>query len=415
MNALGQNSPDHNERKSRYKIWQNRDFALLWSGQAMSNAGSAISGVAFPLLVLSLTNSPAQAGFVGALGAIPYLVTSLPAGVLIDRWNRKRLMALCDLIRCLNLAAIALALSLSKLVVAQLYAASLIEGTLYTLFNISQVASLSRVVDRDQVAEAYALNQLAGRTSTLLGPSIGGFLYGVQRFLPFIVDSLSYLISSISILYVRSDLQSERTLPSKPFIREIGDGFFWLWHNPLLRFQAILGGGLNFVLSANPLLVVLLAKQQHASPAQIGLIFSLGGLGGICGSMVSRRIQRSLTFTQAMLGLLWLLPGVWALYMVSSSYLFLGIVSAGLSFVDPILSVVNVGYRLALTPDELQGRVNSVHRFFSFGLRPLGSGLLGIMWQFYGPKPTIVFFNIVLILLASSASLNRHVRNAPQL
>src|SRR5262252_8078438 len=112
-------------------LWRNRAYLLLWSGQAVSSVGSSASQLAFPLLILALTQSPAQAGFAGALRALAYLLLGLPAGALIDRWDRKRTMILCDIGRALALGSIPLALALHHLTMAQLYLVSLIEGTLF--------------------------------------------------------------------------------------------------------------------------------------------------------------------------------------------------------------------------------------------------------------------------------------------
>src|SRR5260370_38882161 len=86
-------------------LWLNRDYMLLWSGQVVSNVGTEVSTVAFPLLILAVTGSPAQAGFVGALRALPYVIFTLPAGALLDRWDRKPTMILCDTARALSLAS----------------------------------------------------------------------------------------------------------------------------------------------------------------------------------------------------------------------------------------------------------------------------------------------------------------------
>src|SRR5262249_33726730 len=108
-------------------LWRNRDYLLLWSGQLVSSIGTQASTLAFPLLLLAVTRSPAQAGFASALRAVPYLLLSLPAGALVDRWDRKRLMLLCDAGRALALGSIPLALALGRLTVAQLYLVSLVE------------------------------------------------------------------------------------------------------------------------------------------------------------------------------------------------------------------------------------------------------------------------------------------------
>src|SRR5579885_3013144 len=129
-------------------LWRNRDYLLLWSGQAISSVGSSASELALPLLILSITHSPAQAGFAGALRSLAYLLLGLPAGALIDRWDRKRLMIFCDAGRALALGSIPLALALNHLAMAQLYLVSLIEGTLYVFFSLAESAALPRVVAR---------------------------------------------------------------------------------------------------------------------------------------------------------------------------------------------------------------------------------------------------------------------------
>src|SRR2546421_12421381 len=130
------------------RLWRNRDYMLLWGGQVVSTAGSAASSIVYPLLILALTDSPAAAGLAGALRALPYLVFSLPVGALIDRWDRKRVMILCDAGRALNLASVLIALVLGHLTVIQLAINALVEGTLFVFFNLSEVACLPRVVTR---------------------------------------------------------------------------------------------------------------------------------------------------------------------------------------------------------------------------------------------------------------------------
>src|SRR5215470_6735296 len=114
-----------------HALWRNRDYMLLLSGQIVSSIGTQASTLAFPLLMLAVTHAPAQAGFVSALRAVPYLLLSLPAGVLVDRWDRKRLMLLCDTGRAIALASIPIAMALGRLTVAQVYAVSLVEGSLF--------------------------------------------------------------------------------------------------------------------------------------------------------------------------------------------------------------------------------------------------------------------------------------------
>src|ERR1700730_9905940 len=158
-------------------LWRNRDYMLLWSGQALSDIGGAVSELAFPLLVLAVTRSPAQAGFVAALRALPATLFSLFAGVLVDRWNRRWVMLVCDSGRALSLASIPVAFALGHLTVAQLYITAFLEGTLLILFDLAKTAAVSQVATRAQLSTAIAQDEFVEGTTELFGPILSGALY----------------------------------------------------------------------------------------------------------------------------------------------------------------------------------------------------------------------------------------------
>src|SRR5947208_2885522 len=154
-------------------LWRNRDFLLLISGQAVSSVGSQISLIAFPLLILALTHSPAQTGLMTALRGLPFALFSLPAGALIDRWDRKRVMILCDIGRAIALGSIPVALALHGLTYMQLYLVSILEGTLFVFFNLAESACLPHVVAKEQLPAAVAQNEVLFSASNVVGPALG--------------------------------------------------------------------------------------------------------------------------------------------------------------------------------------------------------------------------------------------------
>ena len=180
-------------------LWRNRDYVLLWSGQMISSVGTRVSMLAFPLLVLAITHSPAQAGLIGAMRALPYALLILPAGALVDRWNRKRVMILCDIGRAIALGSIPIALIIGHLTIAQLYIVSLVEGTLFTFFGLAETACLPQVVSKEQLPTAAAQGMVIDSVSELIGPSIGGVLYSIGRAVPFLTDAISYGASVVSL------------------------------------------------------------------------------------------------------------------------------------------------------------------------------------------------------------------------
>src|SRR5579885_1992667 len=163
-------SEETGEQGNVVPLWRNRDFLLITGGQAVSLMGSQVSQLAFPLLMLALTHSPAQAGFMAAVRGLPFALLCLPAGALVDRWNRKRVMILCDTGRALALGSIPLALLLGLLSLPQLYLVSLVEGTLFVFFQMAEYAALPHVVTKEQLPAATGQNEVLYSTALLLGP-----------------------------------------------------------------------------------------------------------------------------------------------------------------------------------------------------------------------------------------------------
>ncbi|MFL5625140.1 MAG: MFS transporter [Ktedonobacteraceae bacterium] len=399
-------------RQSHIPLWRNRDYMLLWSGQAISLVGTGITQTAFPLLVWDLTHSAALVGLIGGLGTLPYLFLSLPAGALIDRWDRKRVMILCDIGRALNLVSVIIALMLGHLVVGQLVINVMTEGTLFVFFNLAEIACLPRVVPEEQLPAATAQNEATQGTTLLLGPVLGGALYGFRQVLPFLADALSYVVSVISLMCIRVDFQQERILAHRKLLPEIKEGLTWLWRQPVIRFMAVLTGGLNFVSAGLIPLLVVLVKQQHGSSFLYGLILTIGGIGGILGSLLGTPLQKRFRFGQLVISAVWIEALLWPLYAIVPNLFLVGVILA-LSFITgPIYNVVSISYRLALIPDVLQGRVNSVFRLLAFGFQPLGWAVTGVSLQFIGVTPTILALFVVLFTLAVFTTLNPHIRHA---
>src|SRR5689334_24612946 len=116
-------------------VWRNRDFTLIWAGQTFSDLGTGVSQLAYPLVMLAVTHSPAQAGVLAAVRGLPYLLFGLLAGALADRWRRKRVMIVCELGNMVTVGSIPLALWLGHLTAAQLYVTGFLAGTFYVFFN----------------------------------------------------------------------------------------------------------------------------------------------------------------------------------------------------------------------------------------------------------------------------------------
>jgi MFS family permease len=399
----------------RPSLWRNRDYMLLWCGQLLSNVGSQVSQMAFPLLILAITGSPAQAGIVGALRGLPFVVLCLPAGALVDRWDRKKVMLFCDSGRAVALASIPVALWLGNLSFVQLCLVALVEGTLMTFFSIAEMACLPHVVSREQLPAATAQNQAIESTSWTLGPFLGGLLYGFGRLVPFLVDAISYLCSVLGLLFIRARFQEERTEEPRKIWHEIGEGILWLWRDSLLRFLAVLAFCLIMPSIGFSLILITLAQSQHASPLVIGILFGSGGAGSIIGALLTAPLQRRFTFGQLTIGAAWVWAVSWLALAIAPNILVLGIANAASFIIVPIYMSVQFSYRLIVIPDHLQGRVQSVYRLLSFGSQPVGLALSGFLIQWLGPTWTVVVLFVPQGLIALIATFYRPLRRAPSL
>ncbi|HXZ04318.1 MAG TPA: MFS transporter [Ktedonobacteraceae bacterium] len=393
-------------------LWRNRDYVLLWGGQMISALGSRVSLLAFPLFVLALTHSPAQAGLIGAMRGLPFALLILPAGALVDRWNRKRVMISCDIGRALALGSIPLALILGRLTIAQIYVVSLVEGTLFTFFSLAHIACLPHVVSKEQLPSAVAQESIIDSVTELIGPSFGGVLYSIGRAVPFLTDAISYGASVVSLLFIQAKFQEERDPAPLQVWADIKEGLSWLWQQPLIRFLALLTGGMMAPVVGYSLILIVIAQSQHASAFTIGVIFACGGVGSIVGAFLVTPLQKRLSFGQIMIASTWIWALTWLLFAVAPNPLILGVATAVSFIIVPIFLPVQFGYRLALIPDHLQGRVNSVFRLIAFGSEPIGLAVTGILLQAFGPITTVLILFVPQFILSIAATLNKDLRIA---
>lgn len=397
------------------RLWRNRDFVLLWSGQAVSVLGTKISSLALPLLVLDTTHSAAQAGLITSARMVPYLILGLPAGALVDRWNRKRAMIVCDIARGVALGSVPLAWSLGHLTIALLYLVALVQGTAFVFFNVAEMACLPNVVSREDLPEATALDSVAGSGASLVGPGLSGIIISLARttaegaVLAYLVDAATYFVSVVSLAFIRVPFQAERAAGVRRHLsREVLEGLQFLWGDPRLRALALASWALSFLYAPVSLAMIVLARDQmHASARTIGMIFSLSAIGGLIGASIAARLKTRVRFGWVVIGSIALQALVTPLVGLAVSPGMM-IAGWGLAFMcDPIFSMASMSYRLAMTPDELRGRVHGVYRLGGYGAEPLGTALGGFCLGIVSPRVEILAVAAGVALCAFVVSLSR--------
>lgn len=396
-------------------LFRNRDFSLLLSGQLVSAIGDQAQSLALPLIVLALTGSATQAGFVLGLGTLSFLAFGLIAGALVDRWDRKATMIWCELGRAVLTAGVAVALWLNRLTMPQLYATAVLAGILATLFQVANTAALPNVVGPGQLSAALGHSQSAAGAVGIFGASLAGMLYAFGRIVPFAVNAVSFAVSAASLRLMRSrfqqDGQAART--KTRLTTEIREGLGWLWHQPVIRFLTLVSAADKVRYGAGYLLIITLARQLGASPLWVGVIFSGAAVGAMAGALISDRATRRFPLGRIAVVMLWLEALMFPLYAIAPNPLLLAAVAAAESLVAPVYTVAMTTHQLAITPDELRGRATSAVSTLTTGALSVGTLAGGALIAALGAKPLVWLCGAWLLILAVLTTANRAVRQAP--
>jgi MFS family permease len=340
----------HEAESNSPPLRRNHNYLLLQSGQIVSFIGNQQQFLALPLLVLALTGSTVQAGLAIGLNAVATIVVSPIAGVLVDRWNRKTTMLLCDAGRMLVTLTIPLAFWSHVLTISQIYVAVAIANILGTIFSVANAVALPNVVTQDQLPMALSQSQAAYTSVRLVGSLIGGALYSIGKVIPFLVNALSFGVSVLSLGLIRGNFQRSRENSREPLYEAIAEGFAWLWKQPLLRFLTMINGANSLRYGAGFLVILILAKDLHASSSGIGAIFTAAAVGALLGNLASNWARKRFSFGKITMSMLWLEALMFPLYAIAPNILVMCLVAAAEEFVDPIYTISLDTYRLMATP-----------------------------------------------------------------
>ena len=325
--TLTQPAPD--ERPKPDRLFRNTEFLRLWGGQTVSSVGSGIVKLAAPLLVLALTESPTMAGLVGGALTFPMIFLGLPAGALVDRWDRRRVMIVCDAVRCLAVLTVPVAWLLGALNGWLLFGVALALGSAQSFYNICQIAALPQVVTRRQINAAQALNSTSEGVATLASPGLGGMIVAlgptviVGGVLAYCVNGLTFLVSVLALLGIKTPFQARRSREAqRGIMRSIVEGLHYVYEEHSIRLLMILNGVHRFGFAPVMLIVVVLARQDLGlDPTGIGLLFSVAGCGGLSAAAITPWLRRRIPVGWHMiaivalhgvaLGLAALAPSIW--------------------------------------------------------------------------------------------------------
>ena len=393
---------------------RNRDFVLLEIGRFLSNIGSQSSAIAYPLLVLALTHSPAKAGIVGFARAIPAPALSLLAGLAADRGDRKRQMIYADVVRAGAVGTLGVLVLVGRAPWWVIPIVAVVDGVGSTLFSAASVGALRAVVPPRQLPAAVGAQRARQSAAFLGGPPIGGALFQVGRSIPFLADAGSYAFSVVSLLGMRTPFQQPRERDTAPLRRQLAEGFRFLWSRPFLRTCAFLYGLGNPLMPGILLVLVVVGRRQGLTGGEIGALSASLGIALLAGSIVSPLFRRVLTIRAIMLleFLTWF--GAWLFVAWPTVYALLAVI-VPFGIAAPITDSVVVGYRVALTPDRLLARVETVEATIATALWPPGPLIAGLLLEHVSAAQTVAVFAAFAMSLFVWAWFSPAIRSAPSL
>jgi MFS family permease len=398
-------------------LWRHRNFLLLWSGQSVSEIGSSVTQLALPLTaVVVLRASTFQVGLLTSASTLAFALIALPAGALVDRWAKRRLMIWCDVARMVIIGSVPLAAALGMLTLGQLYAVAVTAGVGTVFFDVAYQSYLPEVVDRAHLVEANGKLGATQAFAQVTGPGLGGALTGLlgaARALA--ADSISYAVSVASLLAMNGDESAPRRgargglggtvspqeqggsggdrPPGTTLRKEITEGLSFVLRHPVLRKIVACTGTANlFGSMAIALEIVFLVRVLRVRPADTGLLIAVASLGGVAGGLLAGRLGRRIGsariiwYSMLVLGLPQLLiplaaPG-WRIA-------FFPVGMAFFSFAAVVYNVAQVSYRQAICPPRLLGRMNAAVRWVVWGTLPLGAVIGGALGALIGVRPTL--------------------------
>jgi MFS family permease len=358
---------------------RNTRFRMLWIGQVVSDTGTNAALIAYPLLILALTHSAALAGIVGTVRLVVQIVLGLPGGALTDRFDRRLTMITCDTIRAVVLALLVALVVLHVVTWPVVMVVSVIDGGANVLFDPSATAALPVIVADSQLEQAWAATEARSYGASLVGPALGGLLFGLGRAVPFVADSLSYLASAGAVSRIRGRFRPERSGEQKSIWHEIAEGLRLVWGNRLLRAVVVTAPLVNFAFSGVIFTITVALRQHGIAPGIIGLAQAGIAAGGLVGAIAAPRLQGRLPLWQLVIVMTSVATG---LFVVAALVLPSPLVALPVAITLLLAPTANAALFAAMlrsTPEDMRGRVNSTVIMMATGLAalsPLTAGLI---------------------------------------
>ncbi|MGW0764031.1 MFS transporter [Streptomyces sp. NPDC002676] len=362
-------------------------YRRLLAASTISALGDGVRFSALPLLSAALLGSPFAVSLVTAASTLPWLLLSLPAGALADRWDRRALMVAADLLRAGALAVAVVLLLSDSLHLWPLVAVALTLGIGEVLFDCASFAVLPALVTAERLPAANGrlfTSQTLSRD--MVGHVVGGWLFGVGQYVPLLVNAVSFLLSAGFLSGLPASRSSRSDAPPR-LLKEIAEGVSFVARDRLMRALTLAAGLVNAVYLGQIAVFVLLIREVLGLPASTyGLFVAASALGGVLGGAMAERLTRRLGRARALATALAVVSACGPAIAATTSPWAVGAANFACGAAIMIWNVVAVSVRQSLVPEALLGRSIGVYRLFAWGTMPLGAALYGLLADFWGTR-----------------------------
>jgi MFS family permease len=378
-------------------LLRDHDYRQLFASTTVSQFGVHVTQLAIPwVAIVMLDATPFEVGLLAAVAMAPFLLVGLPAGAWVDRMRRQVVLVVGDVGRAVLLATVPLAWWAGVLTIGQLYAVAFGVGVLTVFFDVAYQSYLPHLVGRRNLVEGNAKLESVRALAQLGGPALAGQLIRLLTApVALLVDALAMGLSALFVARIRKREEKPVRRPDAHLLREIKEGLRFVLGHRLLRAIAMCTGSFNLLFAGyGAMLLIYLQRELGLGAGTVGLVFTVGGAGGLLGALAARRVAdwvgqgrviwlaAAVTTPFSLLMPLLAEPG-WRLWVAAAGG---AVVSVGIV----VYNVTQVSFRQGLTPDHLLGRMNATMRFLVWGTMPLGGLLGGALGHLLGVRAALL-------------------------
>jgi MFS family permease len=361
-------------------------FNRLWSASLVSNLSDGVLLAAAPLLAITLTDNTVLISLLGAMVMLPWLLFAIPIGTLVDRLDRRYILAGTNLLRSAVVGALAFTIAADLVTIHFLILAAFIIGTCEVASDTTAQSLIPQILEEKYFEKANSRLQISETVvQGFIGAPLSGFLYALAIYIPFFFNSVGYIISAILALsmpihFLQDVRKEERKAEPKHFVADMKFGISYLYNHKLLRRLVLTTSLIGVCYSmATATIVLFMVRELDLPEPLFGLVLTIQGIGGLVGAVVaphaSKRFGRArvMTFGIFSSSVLILLQG-----FAPNIYLFVGLATFG-AFTISQWNILLMSTYQSLIPNEIYGRIHGTRRTLVWGMMPIGSVMGGLL------------------------------------